>query len=338
MFTCLHVAEFTKASKKLLELNVWERIRHCFLMERRSVLWIASQEWAPSRPTVTRAVSMGITVRDEQGGAHQKPPITSLAPSVQSVMRASEGAARVLSVVQAAASGDGQTAAQSAGHPLQLPPAKKKGRRAEPEQPGPADASAADGITPTTVLRELARFDGAETLAEEITMLREGKATAYEVLMLARAMVADGRIIQGKIATALATLKFDTPVDILFAVKINSAISLAADRATRVVQRSLELERELLGDPRDATGATGAPGEVFAMTSEEASAELRRCSHVAERYGLGFTVGGRAEIPVTVVTDEQDASKEHPSVFVGAHDEGPDEDEQDIHADKRRDK
>lgn len=310
-----------RVTKQTMSVEIWERIRHAYLMDGRSNSWISEQEWAPSRPTVIRAINQGMTVRNLRGEPEEKPPIKGLKPAVQSTLRASKGAERVLAVVQAVTSGDGQAAAEQSAQVLPAPPRRHRPLPPAHEPAGyPADSPDASGVTPTTVLRELARFDGAATIAEEAMMMRDGKATAYDVLLLARAMVADGRDLQAKIKTALAKLEIDTPLDILFAVKINTAITLAADRGTRVVQRVLELERELLGDPRDATGATGAPGETFAMTEEEALAELRRCSHVAERYGVPFAVGARAELPA-VVTNQQDVREEAPHVFVPARDD-----------------
>jgi hypothetical protein len=312
--------------RRLLGEEAWERVREAYLLEGRSAKWISEQPWGPSRPTVTRAIARGIDVRTPTGQAISKPPIESLKPAVQSAMRASKGAARVLAVVEAVATGDTETAAIAAEQPIRVPVHRTRGRRTLPpaqsaEPTGHPDEVEHDGITPKAVLRELARLDGAQTLIEETTMLRDGKATAYDVLLLAQAMVADGRIIQGKISAALAKLEIETPLDVLLAVKINSAITLAVDRGTRVMQRVLELERELLGDPRDATGATGAPGETFAMTEEEALAELRRCSHVAERYGVPFAVGSRAELPAQVVNQQDVRQEEPPHVFVSARDD-----------------
>lgn len=322
-----------QAPKKLLEAEVWEKIRHAHLLERRSALWISNQQWAPSRPTVMRAINAGLSVRDVRGNVHKKPAIKTLEPSVQSAMRASEGAARVLAVVQAAGAGNGEAAAELAGQPLPMPAPARRLPAGRP--PGATDQNEAraevmpepTGVTPETVLRELAHIDGAQTLAEETAMMREGKETAHDLLLLARSMVADGRAIHAKITAALGKIEILTPMDVLVAVKINSAIALTTDRATRVAERVMQLERELLGDPRDATGATGAPGETFAMSNEEALAELRRCSHVAERYGVTFAVGSLAELPA-VVTNQQDIREEAPSVFVAARDDEQDDEPQ----------
>jgi hypothetical protein len=307
--------------------DVWEKIKYAYLMDNWPLIWISEQPWAPSRPTVIKAVNQGIVVRNERGEVEHKPPIKGMKPAVQSTLRASEGATRVLAVVQAAAAGDGQTASEQASQPL--PPAKRRRPPALPpanEPAGhPADSPDVSGVTPTTVPRELARFDGAATIAEETAMMRDGKATAYETLMLARAMVRDGQTLQAKITAYMQTMTVTTPLDVLLGMKITGAVTLAADRASRVVQRVLELERELLGDPRDATGATGAPGETFAMTEEEALAELRLCSHVAERYGVPFTVGARAELTVTATNQQDIPQEEPPHVFVGARDDEQEE-------------
>lgn len=314
-----------------MSVETWERIRHEYLMENRPIIWIAEQEWAPSRPTVIRAVNHATVVRDARGEPVQKPSIKSLQPAVQSTLRASAGAARVLSVVEAVAAGDGQSAAEQAAQVLPSPPPGP--RRRPPALPPahepaghPVDSPDASSVTPTTVLRELARFDGAATIAEETAMMRDGKATAYETLMLASAMVRDGQTLQAKITAYIQTMTITTPLDVLFGVKITSAITLASDRATRVVQRVMELERELLGDPRDATGATGAPGETFAMTEEEAISEARRCAHTLGRYGVPFVVGGTAELPTQVV-NQQDVREEPLHVFVPARDDEPTEDQ-----------
>lgn len=316
-----------RITTKSVSSETWERIRHEFLMNRQSITWIAEQPWAPSKPTVLKAINQGMTVRTLQGVSEHKPPIKGMKPAVQSTLRASEGAARVLAVVQAAAAGDGDSAAKQAAQALPAPPAKRRRPPALPPAHKPAghpadlpDASDASGVTPTTVLRELARFDGAATIAEETIMMRDGKATAYETLMLAQTMVRDGQVLQAKISAYVQQMTVESPLDVLLGMKITGSITLAADRASRVVQRMLELERELLGDPRDATGATGAPGETFAMTEEEALAELRRCSHVAERYGVPFAVGSRAELPA-VVMNQQDVREDAPHVFVPARDD-----------------
>ena len=317
-----------RITTKSVSSETWERIRHEFLMNRQSITWIAEQSWAPSKPTVLKAINQGMTVRTLQGVSEHKPPIKGMKPAVQSTLRASEGAARVLAVVQAAAAGDGHGASEQAAQVLPGPPAKRRRPPALPpahEPAGhPADSQDVSGVTPTTVLRELARFDGAATIAEETAMMRDGKATAYETLMLARSMVRDGQVLQAKITAYMQTMTVTTPLDVLLGMKITGAVTLAADRASRVVQRVLELERELLGDPRDATGATGAPGETFAMSEEEALAELRRCSHVAERYGVPYVVGARAELLVTATNQQDIPPEEPPSVFVGARDDSND--------------
>lgn len=317
----------TQADRRhLISEETWDRIRVAYLAEGRSAVWIAEQPWSPSRPTVIKVINKGIDVRALRGDAVRKPPLLSLKPAAQGALRASKGAARVLAVVEAVASGDKQTAGSIASEVIQAPQNERRKRKALPSgQPHqstghPADSSDASGVTPTTVLRELARLDGAATIAEEAAMVRDGKVTAYDVLCLARTMVADGRVLQAKISAAVAKMQIETGMDVLLAVKINSAITLAADRATRVVERVLDLERELLGDPRDATGATGAPGETFAMTEEEALAEARRCAHTLERYGVPFAVGSRAEIPA-VVENQQDVQTDAPHVFVPARDD-----------------
>lgn len=320
-----------RTTKQTMTSDVWEKIKYAYLMDNRPIIWISEQPWAPSRPTVIKAVNQGIVVRNERGEVEHKQPIKGMLPAVQSTLRASEGAARVLAVVQAAAAGDGDSAAEQAAQVLPAPPAKRRRPSALPpahEPSGhPADSQDASGVTPTTVLRELARFDGAATIAEETAMMRDGKATAYQTLMLAQTMVRDGQVLQAKISAYVQQMTVESPLDVLLGMKITGSITLAADRASRVVQRVLELERELLGDPKDALGATGAPGETFAMTEEEALAEARRCSHVLERYGVPFVVGARAELLVTA-TNEQDIREEAPSVFVGARDDSNDSPEE----------
>jgi hypothetical protein len=316
-----------RITTKSVSSETWERIRHEFLMNRQSITWIAEQPWAPSKPTVLKAINQGMTVRTLQGVSEHKLPIKTLQPAVQSTLRASEGAARVLAVVQAAAAGDGQSAAEQAAQVLPAPPAKRRRPPALPPANEPAghptDSQDVSGVTPTTVLRELARFDGAATIAEETAMMRDGKATAYQTLMLAQTMVRDGQVLQAKISAYVQQMTVESPLDVLLGMKITGSITLAADRASRVVQRVLELERELLGDPKDALGATGAPGETFAMTEEEALAEARRCSHVLERYGVPFVVGARAELLVTA-TNGQDIREEQPHAFVPARDDSSD--------------
>lgn len=330
----------TQADRRhLISEETWDRIRVAYLAEGRSAVWIAEQQWSPSRPTVIKAINKGIDVRALRGEAVSKPPLLSMKPAAQGALRASKGAARVLAVIEAVATGDKQTAGTIASEVIQGPKNERASERrkpkalpsGQPHEPAghPADSSDGSGVTPTTVLRELARLDGAATIAEETAMMRDGKATAYETLVLARAMVRDGQTLQAKISAYIQTMTVTTPLDVLLGMKITGAITLASDRATRVVQRVLELERELLGDPRDATGATGAPGETFAMTEEEALAEARRCSHVLERYGVSFTVGGSAEIPAQVVNAQDvltNAKQEEPShMFVPARDDGDDE-------------
>ena len=300
-------------------------------MENRTILWISEQGWAPSRPTVIKAVSKGIVVRTRTGEYVTKPPIRGMLPAAQAVVRASEGAARVLSVLDSVVVGDAHRAASDASEVIPLPYTRRlTAHENAPSEPVAFDHAPPEraGATAETVLRELARVDGATAIAEEVRLTRAAKTTAGNMLAVTHGMLAVCDDLQRRVLAKVPQLQVENWMDVLMAAKIIGTVTLASDRATRVAARVLQLERELLGDPREAANASGAPGETFAMGEDEALAELRRCGHVAERYGVPFTAGATAELAATVV--QHNTQPDIPSVFVSARedadeiDEGPD--------------
>jgi hypothetical protein len=300
----------------------WERVRDEY-MAGKAINWISAQTWAPSKPTVLKAVHHGVDVRMPNREVEPRPSLREMRINMQPAIRASEGAAKILSVIDAAVAGTTTELIHAATTPHTRRLTGPDVVVLDTDHPPGIGGVDRSGATAETVLRELARVDGATAIAEEVRLTRAAKTNAQQMLEVTHGLLEACKDLKARVLAKVPSLPVDNWMDVLLASKIIGTVTLAADRATRTATRVLQLERELMGDPRDSANATGTPGETFAMTPEEALAELRRCSLVAERYGVPFAVGASAELAATVI--QQDTLTDTAPVFVAARDDEPDD-------------